>query len=131
MVDGEKVLADEVPVSQVNDAVNQLDSVTQQNAALVEQMAAAASSLKGQAQDLVQVVAVFKLGATDPQDQTLPKANVRSNTANAAPFNGPERRAEGANRKNPGQRSSAAAGAAKTSAAPKPASPAKPAKARG
>jgi methyl-accepting chemotaxis protein len=36
--------------------------VTQQNAALVEQMAAAASSLKAQAEDLVQTVAVFKLG---------------------------------------------------------------------
>jgi methyl-accepting chemotaxis protein len=35
--------------------------VTQQNAALVEQMAAAASSLRAQAQDLVGTVAVFKL----------------------------------------------------------------------
>jgi len=39
-----------------------MDQVTQQNAALVEQMAAAASSLNSQAQELVQVVAVFKLG---------------------------------------------------------------------
>jgi hypothetical protein len=36
--------------------------VTQQNAALVEEMAAAASSLKSQAQELVETVAVFKLG---------------------------------------------------------------------
>ena len=48
-------------VSQVGEAVTQMDHVTQQNAALVEEMAAAASSLKSQAQDLVQVVAVFKL----------------------------------------------------------------------
>ena len=48
-------------VSQVGEAVTQMDQVTQQNAALVEQMAAAASGLKAQAQDLVQVVAVFKL----------------------------------------------------------------------
>jgi hypothetical protein len=48
-------------VSQVGEAVTQMDQVTQQNAALVEEMAAAASSLKSQAQDLVQVVAVFKL----------------------------------------------------------------------
>ena len=40
-----------------------MDQATQQNAALVEEMAAAASSLKSQAQDLVQVVAVFKLRA--------------------------------------------------------------------
>ena len=48
-------------VSQVGEAVAQMDQATQQNAALVEEMAAAASSLKSQAQDLVQVVAVFKL----------------------------------------------------------------------
>ena len=48
-------------VSQVGEAVNHMDQATQQNAALVEQMAAAASSLKSQAQDLVQVVAIFKL----------------------------------------------------------------------
>jgi methyl-accepting chemotaxis protein len=48
-------------VSQVGEAVTQMDQVTQQNAALVEEMAAAASSLKSQAQDLVQVVATFKL----------------------------------------------------------------------
>jgi len=38
-----------------------MDQVTQQNAALVEEMAAAASSLKSQAQELVGTVAVFKL----------------------------------------------------------------------
>ncbi len=48
-------------VSQVGDAVLSMDQVTQQNAALVEEMAAAASSLKSQAQDLVQVVATFRL----------------------------------------------------------------------
>jgi methyl-accepting chemotaxis protein len=49
-------------VSQIGEAVTQMDQVTQQNAALVEEMAAAASSLKSQAQDLVQTVSVFKLG---------------------------------------------------------------------
>ena len=48
-------------VSQVGEAVSSMDQVTQQNAALVEQMAAAAGSLNSQANDLVQVVAVFKL----------------------------------------------------------------------
>ena len=48
-------------VSQVEVAVLGLDDVTQQNAALVEQMAAAASSLKGQADELVNVVARFTL----------------------------------------------------------------------
>jgi methyl-accepting chemotaxis protein len=48
-------------VSQVGEAVTQMDQATQQNAALVEEMAAAASSLKSQALELVQSVAVFKL----------------------------------------------------------------------
>lgn len=48
-------------VSQVVQAVAQMDDVTQQNAALVEEMAAAASSLKSQAQELVETVEVFKL----------------------------------------------------------------------
>ena len=48
-------------VSQVGEAVAQMDQVTQQNAALVEEMAAAASGLKSRAGDLVQIVALFKL----------------------------------------------------------------------
>ena len=49
-------------VAQIGEAVMQMDQTTQQNAALVEEMAASASSLQSQAQALVQVVAVFKLG---------------------------------------------------------------------
>src|SRR5574343_1795845 len=49
-------------VAQVGEAVTQMDQVTQQNAALVEEMAAAAASLNTQAQELVDTVAVFKLG---------------------------------------------------------------------
>ena len=49
-------------IGQVGDAVNQLDQVTQQNAALVEESAAAAESLKQQAERLVNVVAVFRAG---------------------------------------------------------------------
>lgn len=48
-------------IGRVNAAINQLDQMTQQNAALVEQSAAAAESLKGQTQNLVQAVAVFKV----------------------------------------------------------------------
>ena len=48
-------------VAQVSDAVSQMDQVTQQNAALVEESAAAASSLGNQARQLVQTVDVFKL----------------------------------------------------------------------
>jgi methyl-accepting chemotaxis protein len=48
-------------IGQINSSVNQLDQMTQQNAALVEQSAAAAESLKEQAKRLAQVVSVFKL----------------------------------------------------------------------
>lgn len=48
-------------VSMVGDAVTEMDKATQQNAAMVEELAAAASSLKGQAQELMQTVTVFKL----------------------------------------------------------------------
>jgi len=48
-------------VAQVGEAITQMDQATQQNAALVEQMAAAASSLHSQAHELVQAVAVFRL----------------------------------------------------------------------
>jgi methyl-accepting chemotaxis protein len=48
-------------ISQVGDAVQQLDQVTQQNAALVEESAAAADSLKSQAARLAEIVGVFKV----------------------------------------------------------------------
>ena len=48
-------------IGDVNNTVGQLDQMTQQNAALVEQSAAAAESLRDQAERLAQAVAVFKL----------------------------------------------------------------------
>ena len=80
-------------VSQVGEAVTQMDQVTQQNAALVEEMAAAASSLKSQAQELVQVVAVFKLRANDMSQAVMPRpVAVRAHPSKAAPYKGAERR---------------------------------------
>jgi len=48
-------------IGQVGDAVTELDHVTQQNAALVDESAAAAESLKGQADKLAQAVSFFKI----------------------------------------------------------------------
>lgn len=48
-------------VAQVGQAVMQMDRVTQENAALVEEMAAAATTLKMQANELVQTVSVFRI----------------------------------------------------------------------
>ena len=48
-------------IEQVNLAINQMDEITQQNAALVEQAAAASESMHEQAAQLTQAVAIFKL----------------------------------------------------------------------
>ena len=48
-------------IGQVNQAVNQLDTITQQNAALVEEAAAATTSLALQAERVAQALAVFRL----------------------------------------------------------------------
>jgi aerotaxis receptor len=50
-------------ISQVNVAVSHMDSLTQQNAALVEQLAAAASSVRSQAESVAEAVRIFKLDA--------------------------------------------------------------------
>jgi methyl-accepting chemotaxis protein len=50
-------------IAEVNQAVGNLDQMTQQNAALVEQSAAAAESLREQADQLAEVVAVFKVSS--------------------------------------------------------------------
>ncbi len=63
-------------VSQVGEAVTQMDQATQQNAALVEESAAAADSLSGQAQQLVQAVAVFKLSGVASHTPAAPQRPV-------------------------------------------------------
>ncbi|MFC4789936.1 MULTISPECIES: methyl-accepting chemotaxis protein [Giesbergeria] len=70
-------------VAQVGEAVTLMDHATQQNAALVEQMAAATASLKAQAQDLVQAVSVFKL------DFSAQNAAPRQAALRAAPVAAP------------------------------------------
>jgi len=76
-------------IGQVNDAVTQLDQMTQQNAALVEESAAAAESLRTQAQQLVQAVAVFKVGDHVAATAAAPTARVAlSSTAAAKPTSG-------------------------------------------
>ncbi|MDY4315448.1 methyl-accepting chemotaxis protein [Pectobacterium actinidiae] len=51
-------------INQINLAVGQIDTTTQQNAALVEESAAAALSLQDQANSLARTVSVFNLGAS-------------------------------------------------------------------
>ncbi|MGJ9419519.1 methyl-accepting chemotaxis protein [Massilia sp. CMS3.1] len=49
-------------IEQINEAINQMDQVTQQNAALVEEAAAASASMQEQAANLTRAVGVFQVG---------------------------------------------------------------------
>ncbi|SFD57444.1 methyl-accepting chemotaxis protein [Paracidovorax konjaci] len=57
-------------VGQVGDAITQMDQVTQQNAALVEESAAAANALRSQADQLVAAVAVFRVSGPQAGGQS-------------------------------------------------------------
>jgi len=52
-------------ISQINEAMAQMDTITQQNAALVEEIAASAMQLQGQASTVAETVQVFRLGHGD------------------------------------------------------------------
>ncbi|GAB3404900.1 methyl-accepting chemotaxis protein [Massilia agilis] len=52
----------EAGIEQINEAVSQMDAMTQQNAALVEEAAAASAAMRQQAAQLEQAVSVFQLG---------------------------------------------------------------------
>jgi methyl-accepting chemotaxis protein len=75
-------------LNQVNSAVNEMDQVTQQNAAMVEQATAASHSLAGEAAELARLVGQFQIGeiaearATKPAGrQEAPKARSPQRTA--------------------------------------------------
>jgi methyl-accepting chemotaxis protein len=61
-------------IDQVNQAMSAIDGVTQQNAALVEEAAAAAASLKEQAAELTAAVVAFKLEGYSAVAQAVPEA---------------------------------------------------------
>ena len=83
-------------IEQVNLAIAQMDDATQQNAALVEQAAAASQSLQEQAAQLSQVVAVFKLEGSAAASNSVLTAPRRATAAapvrRAAPSIAPARR---------------------------------------
>ena len=56
-------------IEQINQAISEMDNVTQQNAALVEESAAAAAAMQEQAATLAQVVSAFKLDAGAPANK--------------------------------------------------------------
>ena len=74
-------------IGQVSQSVGELEVMTQQNAALVEQGAAAADSLKGQAGRLTQVVSAFRLerSARDDRDWSGPSQGTAAAASTPAP----------------------------------------------
>ena len=78
-------------ITEVNQAVTQMDDVTQQNAALVEQAAAAAASLQDQAVKLSAAVAVFTLDPLAPAQPAAPDEEPFQHPA--SPVKGTDRRA--------------------------------------
>lgn len=74
-------------VAQVGEAVTHIDHATQQNAALVEEMAAAATILKSQAGELLATVATFKLGT----EGGMVAATAHSSTQKMTTFKGDQR----------------------------------------
>src|SRR5574344_2702291 len=90
-------------IGQVSEAMHQLDQMTQQNSALVEESSAAAESLREQAARLIEVVAQFRLSnqpaspaahrpattpaprSPSPAPQVTPKASVAAKPAAALP----------------------------------------------
>ncbi len=59
-------------IEQINQAISAMDSVTQQNASLVEEAAAAAESLRDQAGNLVQTVSLFQIGVHAQRHSATP-----------------------------------------------------------
>jgi methyl-accepting chemotaxis protein len=112
-------------IGQVNQAVNNLDQMTQQNAALVEESAAAASALRDQAQRLAQVVSVFNVGSSGSSTSTYRAAAVKPAAAFKAPVKATSMAA--ATVPAPAAKSSPAKALAKPAAAPASRGPAKPA----
>jgi hypothetical protein len=71
-------------IEQVNFAINQMDQVTQQNPALVEQAAAAAASMRDEASQLAETVAVFKLNHAQTTQSAASKARIQKSGAKVA-----------------------------------------------
>jgi len=105
-------------IGQVNAAVAQLDQMTQQNAALVEQSAAAAESLKEQAARLAQAIAIFKLGR-----QETVHAIALAQASSQAALKSPPRPAAGAPKSTPAEPKSGLNPAQPPRKAPPPAAP--------
>jgi methyl-accepting chemotaxis protein len=82
-------------LGEVNSAVNQMDQVTQQNAAMVQQATAASHSLAGEAEELARLVGQFRIGE-DAAAETTPRRAAPSSSAksSAKPVPAPRRQTQ-------------------------------------
>jgi len=106
----------EIGIEQINTAVAEMDNVTQQNAALVEQAAAASQAMQEQAVKLAEMVAVFQVSGSS----AAPRAPVRTPAA-AVPATAAQPALKLAAK--PAARSAAKPAAAKPAARPAPKAP--------
>ncbi|WP_229425491.1 methyl-accepting chemotaxis protein [Massilia sp. Se16.2.3] len=111
-------------IEQVNMSIIEMDSMTQQNAALVEEAAAAAQSLQDQAGELARVVSIFKL-VEGEQQQAAVEPVLAAPAATVPAVRAPQPRAQAAR---PALKKPAAQAA---KAAPRPGKPKKPTVAAG
>ncbi|MDD2882404.1 MAG: methyl-accepting chemotaxis protein [Rhodoferax sp.] len=110
-------------ISEINGAIGNLDQMTQQNAALVEQSAAAAESLRDQADQLARAVAVFKTNGSSLAMQQHPPRDITPRPQALAyrrPAQLPAARAKPALASRPAAKQ---LGTTQKAAAPKPAGP--------
>jgi len=108
-----------IGIDQVNTAIGQMDSVTQQNAALVEQAAAAAASMQEQAARLADVASSFKLGHDGLHGELSAPAPRPAQLARPAPAKRAAPKLTSAS--STGGHGDSAAASARRPAAPKPA----------
>jgi methyl-accepting chemotaxis protein len=104
-------------IEQVNLSIIEMDGMTQQNAALVEQAAAAFQSLQDQASELQRVVSIFKLAAGEEALAVEPAAPVAASAATAVATRAVVARPARPQLKKPAAKARPAAGAS-ASAAP-------------
>ena len=71
-------------IDQINQAISQMDQVTQQNAALVEEAAAASEAMQDQAARLANIVSVFKIAAGDSSQAVVTALQSSSKQATRA-----------------------------------------------
>jgi methyl-accepting chemotaxis protein len=82
-------------LQEVNTAINQMDQVTQRNAAMVEETSAATHKLTSEARNLVSLVGRFRLGDDRGYNQSQPVARVAPASSRSTPAASPARRMMG------------------------------------